>query len=421
MYSLVIHLLRPFAIGWVAWRGLGDRRYWIGMSERFGWGRRIGSSIWVHAVSLGEVTAAAPLIDALRARHPGSTIVLTTATLTGRSRAAALGGGALDVRFLPYDTSAASDRFLERVRPRVAVIMETELWPNLYAACRRRGIPVVLASARLSDRSVRRYRRCGSLFRRCLLDTIVAAQTCADADRFVRIGADRRKISVIGNVKFDAEPASECIERGRDLRAKQWAGRPVWAAGSTHEGEEDVVLDAHERLSRLQSGALLLLAPRHPERFERVAELLNRRKVRFERRSSGATVRADSSVLLADTIGELACLYAAVDVAFVGGSLVPVGGHNLLEVSAAGVPVLTGPFQSNGREIAQLLLSEAAAIQVADGAELTAALDRLLGDADARARMGENGRRVVAMNRGSVVRLLAIIETLLDSSPAVTA
>jgi 3-deoxy-D-manno-octulosonic-acid transferase len=419
LYSALVYLFRPAAFAAVLWRGLRDRGYWTGLSERFGFGpRRVGSpAIWVHAVSLGEVTAAATLIRALRVRYPQMPVVLTTATPTGRARACALFGVTVDVRFLPYDTPGSMRRFIDRVGPCLAIIMETELWPNLFNECRRRGIPTILASARISPKSVARYRRFGGLFRDVFADnTLVAAQSTEDAERFIAIGADPARTRVVGNVKFDVGVDAAIVERGLELRSRYWDARPVWIAGSTHAGEEELVLTAHAGLQADVAGALLLLVPRHPQRFQSVADLVSRRGFRFERRSSGNAVRPDSQVLLVDTVGELAALYASVDVAFVGGSLVPVGGHNLLEPAALGVPIITGPYQSSGKEIAQLLLQQGAALQVADAPQLTDVLRQLFADPARRQRVGASGRQVVAVNRGSVARLLELIAPLLSTA-----
>jgi len=407
LYTTLIYLLRPAVFCLVLWRGLRNRAYWEGLSERFGLGPSAGSrSLWVHAVSLGEVTAAAPLVRALRARYPQIPLILTTATPTGRARARALFGTSVSVRFLPYDTPGSVRRFLARARPRMGIVMETELWPNLFRECLRQGIPMMLASARLSSKSVERYRRFSGVFSGILARTLVAAQTAEDAERFVAIGADRAKTRIVGNVKFDVGVDEAAMDRGRQLRASHWGGRPVWIAGSTHTGEEDQVLDAHAEVMVDVPQALLLLVPRHPERFQAVADLISRRGLRFERRSSGNPVRADSQVLLVDTVGELTTLYAAVDVAFVGGSLVPIGGHNLLEPAAVGVPVLTGPYQSNAKEIARRLLLDGAALQVDDAQELAQTLKQLFADADRRERVGASGRQVIEANRGGVARLM---------------
>jgi 3-deoxy-D-manno-octulosonic-acid transferase len=421
LYSLCIYLLAPFAFAALLWRGLRNRGYWQGLGERFGFGPFATGApcIWLHAVSLGEVSAAAALVRALQARHPGIPVILTTATPTGRARARALFGDCADVRFLPYDTPGSVRRFLRRIRPRLAIIMETELWPNLYRECQRMGVPLVLANARLSAKSVSRYRRLGSLFREVLsATTLIAAQTAEDAERFSAIGAPPRRTHVVGNVKFDQDTGPATLDEGRAIRAQFWGARPTWIAGSTHAGEEDQVLSAHAALRSHVPQALLLLVPRHPERFDSVAELLKARGLPYERRSLGRVLPMETQVLLVDTVGELAALYAAADVAFVGGSLVPIGGHNLLEPAALGLPVLTGRFNSNGQDIVRLLVQQGAAVQVADAQELAAWLTRLLQDADQRRRAGEAGLRAVQANRGSVARLLELIEPLVAEAGA---
>ena len=420
LYSLLIYCAVPFAFAGVLWRGLRDRSYWQALGERFGWGRRSNSTgnLWVHAVSLGEMSAAAPLVRALRSRYPDIPLVLTTATPTGRARARTSFGDTVDVRYLPYDTPGAVARFLDRIQPRLALIMETELWPNLFRECERRGVPLVLASARLSAKSVSRYRRLGSLFRGIFSAiSLTAAQTALDAERFIAIGAQSARTRVIGNIKFDLELGAGVVDQGRALRSSLGGARPTWIAGSTHAGEEEQVLAAHEELRADRADALLLLVPRHPDRFRAVADLLSGRGVRFTRRSSGVLPDAATRVVLVDSVGELAALYASADVAFVGGSLVPIGGHNLLEPAALGVPVLTGPYHSNGKDIARLLLERGAALQVNDAPELAAAVARLLADPEERRRIGAIGQHLVESNRGSVARLLELIEPLLPGPP----
>ena len=419
-YTLLTYLLAPVAFLGVCRRGLRDRAYRAHRAERFGFGARFERpTVWLHAVSLGEVSAAAALIHAVREQHPGLPVVLTTGTPTGRARAEALFGATVAVRYLPYDTPDAVARFLDRIRPQLAIVMETELWPNLFAACRRRGIPLILASARLSPKSLRRYARLRGLVAGVLSAvTWVAAQTPEDAERFIALGAAPQRTLVVGNVKFDAQPDAAAAARGLALRALHFGARPTWIAGSTHAGEEEQVLSAHALLCQVLPEALLLLVPRHPARFQGVADLMGRRGVRFDRRSSNLPLRAQSAVLLVDTVGELAALYAAADVAFVGGSLVPIGGHNLLEPAALGVPVLTGPSQANARDVARLLMARGAVREVADAQTLGAALREWFADPQGRARAGQCGREVVEANRGSVARLLALIGPLLAVRPS---
>ena len=415
LYSLCLYLLSPAAFAVVLWRGVRDRGYRQGLRERFGLGPTVdrAPTIWLHAVSLGEVLAAAALGSALKVRHPQIPLILTTATPTGRARAQALFGDSVDIRFLPYDTPGSVRRFLQRIRPRLGIIMETELWPNLFHACASMGVPLVLANARLSAKSVSRYRRFGRLFRGIFsADTLIAAQTAEDAERFIAIGAARANTHVIGNLKFDLDIGPSALERGDALRSYAFGVRPTWIAGSTHAGEEEQVLTAHAALRAQVADALLLLVPRHPARFDGVAELLQRRGFRFERRSGGRPLSEETQVLLVDTVGELAALYASADVAFVGGSLVPIGGHNLLEPAALGLPVLTGPSHANAKDIAQLLLQQGAVLEVADAQELADCLVRLFGDAQLRRRMGAIARGLIEANRGSVARLLELIEPL---------
>jgi 3-deoxy-D-manno-octulosonic-acid transferase len=414
VYGVLTRVAAPAVFAATLVRAAKDPAYRTHLGERFGLGRRLAvPSIWLHAVSVGEVSAAAALVRALHASHPDVPLVLTTATPTGRAQAATLFGADVEVRFLPYDTAGSVRRFLARIRPLAAIIMETELWPNLLHECGRRGVPVLFASARLAARSVPRYRRFGTLFSAGLRNAWVAAQSTADADRFIALGADPARTRVVGNLKFDMRLGEAVAESGRELRRRYLGARPVWTAGSTHEGEEDLLLDAHAELQRAVRGALLVLVPRHPQRFEGVAALLERRGLLFDRRGRSETVRPEAQVLLLDTMGELTAFYAAADTAFVGGSLVPVGGHNLLEPAALGVPVITGPYTQNGPEIARLLIEAGGALEVADGPALAVAAGRLLADPALRQRMGESARNFVEAHRGSLARLLALIEPLL--------
>lgn len=417
LYNLLVYLVAPIVFLTQTLRGLGDpdsrQRRW----QRFGLGEGLpDGSIWVHAVSVGEVQASAPLVRALLERYPARRLVLTTVTPTGAARARSLFGDAVTLRYLPFDLPGSVRRFFERVKPAIAIIMETELWPNLLAECNRRGIPLLMASARISPRSVRRYRRFASLFGGLLSNGIViAAQSEADAQRFLSIGAHPSRTHVTGNIKFDIVLDPDVCRQGGAWREAQARGRPTWVAGSTHEGEEGLVLDAHEKVRAEHAGALLVLVPRHPNRFAEVAALLDQRGVSWVSRSSGQAIRPETGVLLGDTMGELMMFYAAADVAFVAGSLVPVGGHNLLEPVAAGASVVTGPHNFNGEEIYRKLVEAGVVTTVADADGLSATVAGLLADAHRRRELGERGRRVVEENRGALERLLALVVPVLGT------
>jgi 3-deoxy-D-manno-octulosonic-acid transferase len=416
IYNVLIYLAAPFAILVQLWRGLRDPSYREGLRERFGFGEAVaGPTIWIHAVSVGEVQAAQPLVAQLRKRHPGYRILLTTVTPTGAARARLLFGDQVALRYVPLDLPGSVRRFFDRVQPRLAMILETELWPNLYAECGRRGVPLVLASARISPRSVGKYRRLVPLFRKTLSHGIViAAQSETDAERFKSIGATPARTHVTGNIKFDFQPPEGIEAQGLRWREKYAPGRPIWVAGSTHEGEEAILLDAHRLVIERFPDTLLVLVPRHPQRFDSVREMLAKRHDRSANRSSRATISPATSVLLGDTMGELMMFYAASDVAFVAGSLVPIGGHNLLEPASVGRPVLTGPHNFNSEEIAQLLMDAGAAFIVKDTEQLAGAISSLLETAELRTIMGAAGKAVLDANRGALARLLTLVDPLLE-------
>jgi 3-deoxy-D-manno-octulosonic-acid transferase len=419
LYIFIAYLLAPVVVGALALRGFRDRAHWKDFSQRFGFGAPSpAGSIWVHAVSVGEVQAAAPLVEALLARFPTTPLVVTTVTATGRSRAQALFKDRVDVRYVPIDLPGSVRRFFDRVKPRLAVILETEIWPNLYHRCGRLGVPLVLASARISPRSVNRYRQLVGLFRETLSHGIfIAAQSVEDAERFRSIGASTERTHVVGNIKFDFGYPPDIAARGHDLRRMLGAERPVWVAGSTHAKEEEQLVDAHERIRQRFPNALLVLVPRHPPRFGDVAAMLKERGLRIVTRRSAKPVTSDTQVYLLDTLGELPPFYAAGDVAFVGGSLVPnVGGHNLLEPAALGLPIVAGPTNYNSADIAKLLVERGAVRIANDSTAVAKIVGELLSDPTSRSRMGSAGRKAVDDNRGAVGRLMEFISPLLGST-----
>lgn len=416
IYRVLVCVAAPLAFAVALWRGVRDPLYRDRLGERFGFTRvRLHEpSIWIHAVSVGEVQAATTLIRTLHERYPDRTLIVTTATPTGAARVATLFGATVTHVYLPYDLSGSVRRFLERVRPQIGIILETEVWPTLYHECARRGIPIVLASARLSEKSVRRFQRFSALFKAVLeQDITIAAQTAVDADRFRAAGAPPARVHVTGNIKFDVRVPADLLKQGRHLRESQFGHRFVWVAGSTHEGEEDVVLDAHRTLLAVRPDALLILVPRHPNRFERVRQWLGACAVTCVSRSAAEPVTPQTQVLLGDTLGELNQFYAACDVAFVGGSFVSIGGHNLLEPASLARPVLTGPNNFNAPDIAKLLTKQGAAIVVDSAASLAAALEALAQDGQRAETMGHAGIEVIENNRGALERLVALIETRL--------
>jgi 3-deoxy-D-manno-octulosonic-acid transferase len=409
LYSVVAYALLSWALLHLAWRARRQPAYLRHLGERFGFYRRSAGKplIWVHAVSVGETRAAEPLIAALAARHPDHAILLTHMTPTGRETSESLYGERVLRCYLPYDLPGATRRFLRHFQPRIGIIMETELWPNLLAACERRGVPVHLVNARLSERSARRYARVRSLSRRALgrLRSI-GAQTARDAQRFEALGA--RRVTVTGNLKFDRTPPDDMAGLGAELRERFGRDRQVFLAASTREGEEALVLDAVAGLDI--AGFLAIIVPRHPQRFDAVAALLAQRGIPFQRRSDNAPIAEGTRVVLGDTMGEMFAYYAACDLAFVGGSLLPLGGQNLLEACAAGRAVIVGPHTFNFEEATEQAIAAGAAIRVGDAAELTTAVRRLLSDPGQRSRMGNAGRAFTAAHRGATERTLALIE-----------
>jgi 3-deoxy-D-manno-octulosonic-acid transferase len=407
IYTLLWILVLPFALLRLLWRSRrapAYRRRWAERFGRFAPPARTGG-VWVHAVSVGETQAAQPLIKRLLAEPAAQPVTVTTTTPTGSARVGELFGDQVFHVYLPFDLPWAVDGFLDRVRPRLLIMVETEIWPNLLAGCAARGVPTLLANGRLSARSARGYARLDGFARETFAAIgAVAAQSDADADRFVALGVPPDRVQVTGSMKFDVAIRGSVKEQAEVLRRDWGTGRPVWVAASTHEGEEEAVIEAHRQVLAVLPEALLVLVPRHPERFERAAQLVRRAGLPMVRRTERTAVAAGTAVFLGDTMGELPVFLGAADAAFVGGSLVDIGGHNVLEPAAFGVPVVFGPHMHNFAAISRLLLEADAAEQVRDGRSLGEVVLRWLGDASERTRIGENGRRVVEANRGALDR-----------------
>ncbi|QIK37117.1 3-deoxy-D-manno-octulosonic acid transferase [Caldichromatium japonicum] len=416
LYIWLWYLALPWVLVRLWWRGRLQPAYRQRIGERLGWGPAPRAEIWLHAVSVGEVQAAEPLIRWLLATPRAPSLLLTTTTPTGAERVRLLFGKQVAHRYLPFDLPRTVARFLAQVQPRLVLIMETELWPNLLAELKRRAIPVALVNARLSERSARRYRLLGTLVPEMLNDlALIAAQSSADAARFIDLGAPHERVRVTGNLKFDRPEPPHLMQEAQRVRALWGVERPVWVAASTHEGEEEQVLAAHRRLLTLYPEALLVLVPRHPERFDRVARLIERLGFDYVRRSMARAVSPHEAVYLGDSMGELPVFLAAADLAFIGGSLVPKGGHNPLEAAAVGVPILIGPSIFNFAAIIQSLVEAGACLQVTDGPSLTQGLGALFAASDRRFRMGAAGRELVSRHCGSIERLLTVLQPWLDA------
>jgi len=416
LYNLLSYLaLIPYA-GLIVFRSVVNRAYRENLGQRFGFGYpEIAASVWVHAVSVGEVQAALPLIKALKERYPAKRLLVTTVTPTGAARVKAAFGDGVEHSYIPFEFPYAIKRFFASVNPAAALIMETEIWPNLYRACDDRDIPLILVSARISPRSVPNYKRLLPLIRKTLsYGIIIAAQSQSDADRFLALGAAPERTTVMGNIKFDVELPEGTREAGIRLRKETIGDRPVWIAASTHRGEERQVLDAHRALLERHADLLLILVPRHPERFADIRQLVEKRGFDVISRSEGRACAASTQVLLGDTMGEMPLFFAASDVAFIAGSLMPIGGHNLLEPAAQGLPIITGPHNFNAQEIADLFVELRACRLVKDWQELATSVGELLGRPDRRAELGNNALALLQQNRGALARLLVLLDPLLD-------
>jgi len=407
LYTLLWWLLLPWLPVRLWWRGRREPGYRQHIGERFGrYGeapRATGPLIWIHAVSLGETRACVPLVERLLAERKGSQVLLTHMTATGRDAGRTLFGGTVQQAWLPYDYPFAMRAFLAHFSPTAGLLMETEVWPNLVAECARTRVPLFLVNARLSQRSAEGYARLPALTRPMFaaLDG-VAAQSDADAARLVAAGGSN--VVVTGNLKFDVAITRDARDLGRELRERFGEVRPVWIAACTRDGEEALLLDAMQS-GTLPPGTLTVIVPRHPQRFAAVAELLRLRGVPFVARSANVAVPADIGVVLGDSLGELPAYYIAADVAFVGGSLLPLGGHNLIEPIAVGTPTIVGPHMFNFAEAARNAVAAGAALQVSDADAVLAEVSALLADDARRAQMREAALAFHAGHRGAAQRL----------------
>lgn len=410
-YTLIWLIALPLILLRTVWRGRREPAYREDIGGRFGAGGRPlrRPTLWLHAVSVGETRAAAPLVGALRVRFPGHRILITQMTAAGRATARELYGDVADIAWLPWDMPWAQRAFLRRWRPTLGIMMETEIWPNLLHEANRAGVPLALVNARLSARSAARYARLAAFVREAVTGfSAIVAQTDADAARFAALGAPRP--AVAGNLKFDIDPPSALLHRGQRWRAAL-GERPVLLLASTREGEEALLLDALQ--THLPPDVLIALVPRHPQRFDHVAALVASRGLSLCRRSTDTLPAADTRVWLGDAMGEMFAWYALADLALIGGSWLPLGGQNLIEACAVGCPVLIGPHTFNFAQATEDAIAAGAALRASDVASAAGEAVRLLAEPAKRKTMADAGRAFAQAHRGATERTMALIEPLL--------
>ncbi len=412
LYNIVFYLALPFILCRLLWKSRKNAAYkqrWLERLARFT-SPAIDKSIWVHAVSLGEAIAATPLIKALKSKYPNIRIVVTTMTPTGSAHITKAFGDEVTHIYAPYDYSGAVKRFLRHYNPQLLLIMETELWPNMLHHCAKQNIPIIIANARISANSEKGYSKIRCFMRRLFNNvSVIATQSQLDADRFINIGAKPQQVQVIGNIKFDINIPEHIFADAKELRQKWGNNRPVWIAASTHDNEEEQILTAFKQVKQTLPNALLILVPRHPERFSYATKLCKDQGFKTISHKNGDTCTPNTDIIIGDTIGELVKLYAASDVAFVGGSLVPKGGHNLLEPAAVNVPIITGPYLDNFLEISTLLADADAIIKINNAADLAKHVIELLQNKSLRLTLALGGAKVIKQNQGAMQKILQLV------------
>ncbi|MGI9318371.1 MAG: lipid IV(A) 3-deoxy-D-manno-octulosonic acid transferase [bacterium] len=418
VYRLILYLFLPVLIFRFILRGLRNTDYFKRIGERFGFTSidPAPGGVWIHAVSVGEVNASVPLVDGIKRTWPDKSITITTMTTTGSDRVYKVFGSTVSHCYLPYDYPGAVRRFVQSISPQLGLVMETEIWPNLIHYCHREEIPLIYANVRLSERSWRGYNRFRMLFDQILkLVSWYAVQSESDARRLSQLGAPEEKISITGSLKFDIKLPQSISEAGESVRRQIGWSRPVLLAASTHEGEEVMIINAFRQLRTHLPETLLILVPRHPERFSAVSKLCIKEGLSIIQRSEmSAELSLTTEILVVDTMGELPVFIAAADVTIMGGSLVPVGGHNLLEAAALGQPVVFGPHMFNFSDISEMFLQQGAGIQVDGTEELAEVCARLLLDAGMRDRYGTQGEKLVQQNRGALDQVMSIVSDEID-------
>ena len=409
MYHTLTYILLPFLVLFWFVKSLLNQSYLDRLTQRFGFGypKLNSGSIWIHAVSVGEVQASIPLVNELKQHYPYKEIIITTVTPTGSKQVKNIFKGAVKTSYIPFETNFAIKNFYNSIKPSVALIMETEIWPNLYKECGIRGIPLILVSARISEKSLINYKRFLPLFRDTLSHGIlIAAQSQIDADRFLALGASKDRTWIMGNIKFDFKLPEEILTKAKIYRSKIFPRRHIWIAASTHEHEEEIILEAHKKISKKIRNLLLILVPRHPERFAKITQILREDNWIYSKKSDDQDIPESCQVLLIDTIGELLFFYACSDVAFVGGSLLPVGGHNLLEPAAIGLPIITGAHTFNQKEMTDRL-AQVNALRIAHNANsLSSDVIFFLTNTEESKNAGQRGKLIVESNKGAIKSLM---------------
>ncbi|HSC76800.1 MAG TPA: lipid IV(A) 3-deoxy-D-manno-octulosonic acid transferase [Pseudomonadales bacterium] len=417
LYTIAYTLLLPVILLRLLWRSRLAPAYRRRWPERFGVFPapdfdHNNPVIWLHAVSVGETLAAVPLIKRLQLEHPDWQWIITTTTPTGSERVRATFGNRVYHVYAPYDLPVFLAAFLKRIRPALCIIMETELWPNMLHSCCIRKIPVVIANARLSEKSARGYKKLSPLTHGMMADVcMIAAQQQADGNRFIDLGLKQEKLAVTGSIKFDLDLDNDILSKAAVLRS-QWSfaeTRKVFLAASTHPGEDEIILHTFSTLKKQFPDLLLVLVPRHPERFSTVAAQCEQAGWRVVKRSMNTAINQETDIVIGDTMGELLAFYGAADIAFVGGSLVPVGGHNLIEPAAWACPVISGPYLFNFSEVARLLQENRALAIAQNTDELTATIGKWLSDEAQRKNSGDRAKEVAESNRGALQKLCSLI------------
>ena len=409
MYHTLTYILLPFLVLFWFAKSLLNKSYLDRLTQRFGFAypKLNSGSIWIHAVSVGEVQASIPLVNELKQHYPYKEIIISTVTPTGSEQVKNIFKDAVRTSYIPFETNFAIKNFFNSIKPSVALIMETEIWPNLYKECGSRGIPLILVSARISEKSLINYKRFLPLFRDTLSHGIlIAAQSQIDADRFLALGASKDRTWIMGNIKFDFKLPEEILTKAKIYRSKIFPRRHIWIAASTHEHEEEIILEAHKNISKKIGNLLLILVPRHPERFAKITQILKEDNWIYSKKSDDQDIPESCQVLLIDTIGELLFFYACSDVAFVGGSLLPVGGHNLLEPAAIGLPIITGAHTFNQKEMTDRL-AQVNALRIAHNANsLSSDVIFFLTNTEESKNAGQRGKLIVESNKGAIKSLM---------------